>query len=617
MKINSSKRMFFFALLAALVSILWLNIWHQSSFSYSIPGIAPFRNWMSDTAIMFLPAILAVWFGQTIQKWLVESSAGRLSEPSQKVLSVIILGTLISAAVLWIETSKGIQTEVSKGLELAISVCRSTHANSLAILGFGLNDLSAYQASRIYVITQDLAGLILVNLGISILFSLSVEKIEAIWASLRMRSNVLILKPHLNRIFNVVLILAIVFGGFFVRAEAMPISPTDESKVPHYFGPYPNWANSPFRLPDVTVELTGGGGVGAMAAATVDPITGELTDISVTSPGSGYTSAPAVVISSDFGSNASATAFVDYSGVVTSVSVDLPGSGYTMPTATISGGGANIDATATVYGGVDSITLTDPGSGYTMPVVEIGLPNDPDGTQAIAHAEFDGANITSIVVDNPGSGYSTAPVVIIHNGTVLDPEPFAFESGYLASAVSTLAVQAVTLDTFGEGYTSAPTVDIVDAGGSGSGAVATASITTSGGAVTSITLTNPGADYMTPGIKKFTDQLPGICMPPNCPTSGKYIPLGVAESKDYNGIEADEYVIGLVQYRTSFSSSLPDTLVRGYVQIETAANYNVSQHFPLYNEMVDGSRVPVTIGGMQAYGVTPPQYLGPDRKSVV
>lgn len=34
------------------------------------------------------------------------------------------------------------------------------------------------------------------------------------------------------------------------QAQAMPASPTDETKVPHYFGPYPNWALSP--LPALT-----------------------------------------------------------------------------------------------------------------------------------------------------------------------------------------------------------------------------------------------------------------------------------------------------------------------------------------------------------------------------
>jgi len=32
--------------------------------------------------------------------------------------------------------------------------------------------------------------------------------------------------------------------------DSAPTSPVDETKVPHYFGPYPNWANSPLTLPD-------------------------------------------------------------------------------------------------------------------------------------------------------------------------------------------------------------------------------------------------------------------------------------------------------------------------------------------------------------------------------
>ena len=74
---------------------------------------------------------------------------------------------------------------------------------------------------------------------------------------------------------------------------------------------------------------------------------------------------------------------------------------------------------------------------------------------------------------------------------------------------------------------------------------------------------------------------------------GKYIPLGVPEAKTYDGVDADEYVIGLVQYKTSFSSSLPDTMVRGYVQLETPANEAISQHWPVANTLMDGTTVPV------------------------
>ena len=39
-------------------------------------------------------------------------------------------------------------------------------------------------------------------------------------------------------------------------ASAAPAGPVDESKVPHYFGPYPNWANSPLTVSDADVSIT-------------------------------------------------------------------------------------------------------------------------------------------------------------------------------------------------------------------------------------------------------------------------------------------------------------------------------------------------------------------------
>ena len=79
-------------------------------------------------------------------------------------------------------------------------------------------------------------------------------------------------------------------------AMTMPMSATDESKVPHYFGPYSNWANSPQVLSDAVVALTGGGGTGAEAQPVIDPKTGAITSIDVTSPGTGYTAPPSVDI---------------------------------------------------------------------------------------------------------------------------------------------------------------------------------------------------------------------------------------------------------------------------------------------------------------------------------
>jgi len=124
-------------------------------------------------------------------------------------------------------------------------------------------------------------------------------------------------------------------------AQAMPASPTDESKVPHYYGPYPNWALSP--LPGF-----------------------DIASITVDSGGTGYT-APMVTITDDagMGSGATAEAIVDATGAITAINVLTPGFGYVVPVVTISdAAGTGAAATAvpgtTITGGMKKFVDTLP-----------------------------------------------------------------------------------------------------------------------------------------------------------------------------------------------------------------------------------------------------------------
>ena len=397
---------------------------------------------------------------------------------------------------------------------------------------------------------------------------------------------------------------------------ALPSGATDATVVPHYFGPWPNWALSPLTLTTAAVSIDGAG-KDAAAVAQVDPVTGGIASISVTSPGHDYVQGTTTVtIAGSTGTAATAAATVSASGVVIGFTDVVTGAGYTSFDVGLAGGGGT-GATAIGSGGVDAIAITDGGSGYVMPTVDVDLPDDPNGVQARAHIPMiangdsvDGMDgngtSTEIVIDEPGSGYTTAPALSIRNGTQFDPINFP-DGGGPAAAKTTLKLTAVNVVDFGTGYTSAPSVTITDPVGTGDGASAAA--LTDVGAITEIAVNTPGDGYITPGMKKFVDDLPVTCTPPACPTTGKFIPNAVPASKKYNGVEADEYVIGLVQYRTNFSSSLPNgTLVRGYVQLETAANAGISQHVALTNELLDGTKVPVAGGYL---GVTAPQYLGP------
>ena len=84
---------------------------------------------------------------------------------------------------------------------------------------------------------------------------------------------------------------------------------------------------------------------------------------------------------------------------------------------------------------------------------------------------------------------------------------------------------------------------------------------------------------------------------------GQYIPTAVPDTTTYPG--TDYYEIGLVQYRQQFSSQLPATLLRGYVQLSTTVV--PGKQAALSNANLAGPDTPIT-----AYtGVDTPHYLGP------
>jgi hypothetical protein len=98
-------------------------------------------------------------------------------------------------------------------------------------------------------------------------------------------------RKFLNLTLSIMMVVSLLLGGIAQVSNVMaaPGSPTDETKVPHYFGPWPNWANSPLTLPDATVTITGNGS-GAEAVATVGA-DGAITALTITNPGHNYSNA--------------------------------------------------------------------------------------------------------------------------------------------------------------------------------------------------------------------------------------------------------------------------------------------------------------------------------------
>ena len=133
--------------------------------------------------------------------------------------------------------------------------------------------------------------------------------------------------------------------------------------------------------------------------------------ITKTGNGTGYTSAPTVVIRpapGDMGSGASATIAAPVSGVLSgALTMVNNGRGYnTLPTIELVGGGNP--------GVITGATITNQGSGYTTaPTVSI---TGGGGTGATATANISGGKVISLNITNGGINYSTTPTITITGG---------------------------------------------------------------------------------------------------------------------------------------------------------------------------------------------------------
>jgi len=167
------------------------------------------------------------------------------------------------------------------------------------------------------------------------------------------------------------------------------------------------------------------------------------------------------------------------SGTVTSVTRTAPGSGYTsVPTVTFNtpdvSGGVQATGTAVLSGGaVTAVTVSAGGSGYVSGViVTFSAPQVVGGTTATGTVTVSGGAITGIVVISGGSGYTSAPTATLGN----------VGSGINATlgtvTISSSTVASITITNPGTGYTLTPTVTI--SGGGGTGATFTAAVTTGG-----------------------------------------------------------------------------------------------------------------------------------------
>jgi hypothetical protein len=154
------------------------------------------------------------------------------------------------------------------------------------------------------------------------------------------------------------------------------------------------------------------------------------------------------------------------------------------PSYSPSGGTLTFNATINYpanFNTVTSIAVANTGYSAAPSVLIIGV-----GTGATAAATVSGGSVTGVTITNPGSGYTSAPLVIFDGGGGASPVAAVTVAG---GQVTGISIQAAG----GSGYTSAPTVALT---GDGTGATATATV--SGGKISGFTVTNPGSGYTLP-----------------------------------------------------------------------------------------------------------------------
>jgi len=266
-----------------------------------------------------------------------------------------------------------------------------------------------------------------------------------------------------------------------------------------------NYTSSP------TVSFSGDGSGGAATAV----LNASVDSVSLTSGGSGYGDHPAVTADGpartqakiaatcsldvesvsvvDGGSYRSApTASFEPVGEISSVSITSGGGGYSStPEVKILGGlGSGAGAACTISASIQSFAITNRGRGYLYPpyVLISGGRRPRQSTQAKATAVLAGGSIASISVDVGGSGYYEQPTVA-----------FKFpESAIANSSVSSGSVSGVQVLSGGCYYTDPPQVVFE---GTGTGAAATAQV--QDGVVTSVSITSGGSGYSTPPRVSF------------------------------------------------------------------------------------------------------------------
>ncbi len=218
-------------------------------------------------------------------------------------------------------------------------------------------------------------------------------------------------------------------------------------------------------------------GPSKLATATLATGIGQVT---VTNPGSGFSSAPAISFTGG-GTGAAATAVIGFP--IQSVAVSTPGSYATLPTLTTIGAGAGAILAPTMQ--AVSGTIVAVGSGYA-PSDTITLAGGTFGAAALLSVTS--TQLASVAANAAGAGYKSLDSITLGGGTATTQAVLKVTSTKLVSTV---------LNAIGSSYAIGDTIHL--AGGTfGTAAILTVATVNGGGGILTFTISTPGSYTVEP-----------------------------------------------------------------------------------------------------------------------
>jgi hypothetical protein len=147
-------------------------------------------------------------------------------------------------------------------------------------------------------------------------------------------------------------------------------------------------------------------------------------------------------------------------------------------------------------GSVGSVGITNTGSGYTTPPdVTVSAPNQANGVQATIVCSISNAasTITNISITSGGATYTQFPTVTI----AAPSSPYGVQAQAVVTSITGGAITSIQITNPGYGYTTAPAITF-------SSGAATATAIVGSGLVTSLAVTNAGSGYTSAPTISFT-----------------------------------------------------------------------------------------------------------------